>query len=669
MDTLPYLLFMVCCCMCPLVDCFDEFMYCARVTRTQRALLEKVPCDLSKDTYCTEPGNVYPWRTMRSFINENQGTMKRMYGEARQLNILKSEFSDTVDYNNGFLENTFFYDDDALHRYRKRPTFKPPLTQSPTSEQSTTTSTTESSSDFQTDPIEELPLAQPLIGYANETSVDALEINDEAIDQMLNIQDQVTYAELTPTEEAALEAEEDILSTLSTDFEPPTRELQTKSRNSSVSTITLMPKVSTTSILENTTVQATTNPTLLTSTNSSTTESTTSKRTTSTTSTTTTVKPTKKPALKPSTIRTKKPLPVEGNLRTPRPQRQKLPNIPPQLVSKEKSSYYPVYGGNACETKEEVFAPYWVNSTKGKVYAAMNIYPYEQFIHYEKCTNERHQMYCRDGCRCEQQYSLHRLLVFDVLNECRGIFSDWFRMPSSCVCKCYFHPGDPRSSSRRPRVYEETREQRLRRKAAEAYEKVRKFTEEAESAGKFDDPRFDPELDSDIFHSRMGLLDEIERQPVIVDPLVMDGARNAKRLSLRDEKVKSNLVEDKSEVTTAAPELQSSTSEETTKTPSFSLKDQTEYAREEIRPSASVKKQLKSENFREPIEEKRIPRRPVLEVAKDIHKVKYKTARSYQLNIESNFDNEAVEYSDYKKYPVQWAKPVSEGSQILKNPR
>jgi hypothetical protein len=32
---------------------------------------------------------------------------------------------------------------------------------------------------------------------------------------------------------------------------------------------------------------------------------------------------------------------------------------------------------------------------------------------------------------------LHRLLAFDPTNECRGIFSDWFRFPSCCVCKCY----------------------------------------------------------------------------------------------------------------------------------------------------------------------------------------------------------------------------------------
>ncbi len=49
---------------------------------------------------------------------------------------------------------------------------------------------------------------------------------------------------------------------------------------------------------------------------------------------------------------------------------------------------------------------------------------------------EDEQMMCRPGCKCEQQYRLHRLLAFDPNNECRGIFSDWFRFPSYCVCEC-----------------------------------------------------------------------------------------------------------------------------------------------------------------------------------------------------------------------------------------
>ncbi|XP_076317934.1 uncharacterized protein LOC143229464 isoform X2 [Tachypleus tridentatus] len=99
-------------------------------------------------------------------------------------------------------------------------------------------------------------------------------------------------------------------------------------------------------------------------------------------------------------------------------------------------------GVNACLVTEEVVAPYWANNTRGETLALLNVYPFEQYVHWEKCVYENRQMHCRDGCRCEQQYRLHRLLAFDPKNECRGIFADWFRFPSSCVCICYDIPTD-----------------------------------------------------------------------------------------------------------------------------------------------------------------------------------------------------------------------------------
>lgn len=96
-------------------------------------------------------------------------------------------------------------------------------------------------------------------------------------------------------------------------------------------------------------------------------------------------------------------------------------------------------------------APFWANNTRGEVLALLNLYPFEQYVHWEKCTNELKQMWCRDGCRCEQQFRLHRLLAYDPHNECRGIFSDWFRFPSCCICKCYDIPLEYRMTSRSPR--------------------------------------------------------------------------------------------------------------------------------------------------------------------------------------------------------------------------
>ena len=109
---------------------------------------------------------------------------------------------------------------------------------------------------------------------------------------------------------------------------------------------------------------------------------------------------------------------------------------------------------NACEVDVSITAPYWATNTRNDSLALLNLYPFEQYIHMEICKAEHDEMLCRPGCRyvcnllsgqclyftiprCEQQYRLHRLLAFDPTNECRGIFSDWFRFPSFCICKCY----------------------------------------------------------------------------------------------------------------------------------------------------------------------------------------------------------------------------------------
>lgn len=41
---------------------------------------------------------------------------------------------------------------------------------------------------------------------------------------------------------------------------------------------------------------------------------------------------------------------------------------------------------NACPVKEEVIAPYWANNTRGELLALLNLYPFEQYVHWEKCT-------------------------------------------------------------------------------------------------------------------------------------------------------------------------------------------------------------------------------------------------------------------------------------------
>jgi len=115
-----------------------------------------------------------------------------------------------------------------------------------------------------------------------------------------------------------------------------------------------------------------------------------------------------------------------------------LNELSPDMSSKQEDEI--TYFGdpiNACDVDTTIEAPYWANNTGGKTLALLNLYPFEQYIHIETCQAEMSEGLCRPGCRCEQQYRLHRLLAFDPNNECRGIFSDWFSFPSFCLCKCY----------------------------------------------------------------------------------------------------------------------------------------------------------------------------------------------------------------------------------------
>ena len=70
-----------------------------------------------------------------------------------------------------------------------------------------------------------------------------------------------------------------------------------------------------------------------------------------------------------------------------------------------------------------------------KTYFNEKFTEHARLIQYIYNRHEHHEMLCRPGCKCEQQYRMHRLLAFDPSNECRGIFSDWFELPSFCVCK------------------------------------------------------------------------------------------------------------------------------------------------------------------------------------------------------------------------------------------
>ncbi|XP_031354476.1 protein spaetzle 4 isoform X2 [Photinus pyralis] len=351
-------------CLCYGFDAGFDQAACGKPLRESRHY--RPPCDLTQETYCTSAGKSYPWQAVKRFVKENQGLMKRMYGDQRHIAVLQEEL--------GSNEFADFY---SHPHYR--------------------------------DVNEELNRNEL---YRNdekdETSPRHLH-NDPKVDDVLNTK--------------FIYSEDPIVFKSKVNL-PYFRPLTTQKIEIEIA------RENTT--LTNTTVP-TTNPSSDTTTETITTDG-------------------------GSTVEYSTPTEKFTEIFTEGVQKKETVGEvlfqdmeePPKKTNNQIN--FNLKGVNACPVKEEVVAPFWANNTRGEVLALLNLYPFEQYVHWEKCTFEHRQMYCRDGCRCEQQYRLHRLLAYDPHNECRGIFSDWFRFPSCCLCKCYNIPPDVRVTSRSPRT-------------------------------------------------------------------------------------------------------------------------------------------------------------------------------------------------------------------------
>nr|XP_022917013.1 protein spaetzle 3 isoform X2 [Onthophagus taurus] len=90
---------------------------------------------------------------------------------------------------------------------------------------------------------------------------------------------------------------------------------------------------------------------------------------------------------------------------------------------------------DACESRREVISPFWLNNTQGSLRAIVNTQGFEQSIDQEVCSKNTTSR-CSDDCGCEQNYKFIRLLSYDPSNDCKGIFMDWYRVESCCICRC-----------------------------------------------------------------------------------------------------------------------------------------------------------------------------------------------------------------------------------------
>ncbi|XP_053610942.1 protein spaetzle 4 isoform X2 [Plodia interpunctella] len=431
---------------------YDYASACARPYRAHRArALPDAPCDLSKHNFCTTPGSNYPWHAIRRFVRENQGLMRRMYGEERHISVLKAELENFIEDDDehdakkptGFAEDIIktkimYMKGSQGRAMRDKPHFRPiqfvhknkkvdndtlkvkPLENTTLTKLNKTENRNNNTQITRNDTVNEdkgISYKTRLESIANieidnlEPDVITLEavikqsIETNSIYNTATVKNDVTKVKNDTVVEKNITATEKVANITETTVEDIYDDTTTELDKEGLKSVgdTTLP------------------PTLLFS---------------------------EHEKINIDRIDTK--INEKKEEFRPKPTQHQEPARPSIKLQ----------GANACESKEEMSAPFWANNTRGEVLALLNMYPFEQYIHLETCVHEKKQMYCREGCRCEQQYRLHRLLAYDPGNECRGIFADWFKFPACCVCKCYDVPLELRARSprlRRPQYGEDVR--------------------------------------------------------------------------------------------------------------------------------------------------------------------------------------------------------------------
>ncbi|KAG7311963.1 hypothetical protein JYU34_001388 [Plutella xylostella] len=434
---------------------YDYASSCARPARAGRRA-PAAPCDLSRHHYCTTPGTGYPWHAIRRFVRENQGLMRRMYGEERHIAVLKAELENFIEDDEEEEKKTEEFTEDIIKTkmmYTKKhhgdtramkvkPHFRP------------IQNTPDKNKKYDNDTLKVKPLSitKNITKVNNTDTGNRTEItNNETINEDKGISyktrlESIANVEINNLDPDVITLEAVIKQSIETNSIIPSFP-STKSSATDINAITndtvIEKDVKTTTEVANSTDQSTVSIDRVDVEDVTTTEP--NKEDWKPMSgDTSTLPPT---LLFSEHDKTKN---VDNTVKKEETVKEEFHPKPVHHQETVRPAVIKLRGANACESKEEMAAPFWANSTRGEVLALLNMYPFEQYIHMETCVHERKQMYCREGCRCEQQYRLHRLLAYDPRNECRGIFADWFKFPACCVCKCYDVPLEFRARS--PRI-------------------------------------------------------------------------------------------------------------------------------------------------------------------------------------------------------------------------
>ncbi|XP_063829741.1 protein spaetzle 4 isoform X1 [Ostrinia nubilalis] len=427
---------------------YDFASACTRPYRSTRAhAAPDAPCDLTKHAYCATPGSSYPWQAIRRFVRENQGLMRRMYGEERHISVLKAELDNFIedddldsppDFAEDIIKTKMMYSKRG-RAMKDKPHFRPI--------QSSDKKKVENDS-LRVKPLDASGNSTKLnrVETGNKTSStnNGTQSGDKGISYKTKLES-IAHIEINNLDPDVITLDAVIKQSIETNSIYPNNSDNSKSealRGGGNN---------------NTTTESDKNITLTTEPSMNATETTTVDQYDDTTTESDkggwkAMNPVPDASTLPPTLlfsEHEKVKVVDRVDTKVNDKKEEPPTKPTHQQEKIRPSVIKLRGANACETKEELLAPFWANNTRGEKLVLVNMYPYEQYIHLETCVHERKQMYCREGCRCEQHYRLHRLLAFDPHNPCRGIFSDWFKFPACCVCRCYDVPLEFRARSPR----------------------------------------------------------------------------------------------------------------------------------------------------------------------------------------------------------------------------
>ncbi|XP_076373181.1 uncharacterized protein LOC143258035 [Tachypleus tridentatus] len=369
--------------------------------RMSARLMKEIPCDMSKISYCSFPGSAYPWQAVRRYIHNNQGLVRRMYGDQRYSFVIQEDIE---------TQRQRYINIPSSPNFRKQ---KAAQEQSNTRQQEFSQTVTTFPLKWDPKSTTEITVTTHSAGPQDDqvivtSRLDEADPKTELLTSSAPFTDFLEMVETVATFSSDTEPTSSFDTAITTTNFNDTEQYSTTPEDKTTTTVTVVPHNTTTSTSRKTEIgnlTAGSTEFLHDAKNSENDNST-------------------------NNLSYYDKSEMEGKNNAINSNK---------FDSAKKRHNRPLLktGVNACPVKEEITAPYWANNTRGETLALLNVYPFEQYVHWEKCAFENHQMFCRKGCRCEQQYQLHRLLALDPKNECRGIFSDWFQFPSSCLCICY----------------------------------------------------------------------------------------------------------------------------------------------------------------------------------------------------------------------------------------